>query len=182
VRVGLVTAKAVEIAECAEASETGVGDLLVVLTDVGFVAGGRLDASPVDSGFDVREALETPGSVGDLFDEVVVESVEGPDVGPECFEFVLVFGRVFAGDDRVPGAQAVLEVVLGAALFAFVGARTGGVFCFLVVMGLEPFLGAVCAPEIERPKRCSVSRKDAKSQRALERNRAHLRPGSTEGS
>ena len=47
-----------------------------------------------------------------MFDEVVFKSVEGSNVVSEFFEFVLVFGRVFAGDDGVLGSQAVLEGIL----------------------------------------------------------------------
>ena len=60
-----------------------------------------------------------------MFDEVVFESVEGPDVVSELIEFVLVLDGIFAGDDGVFGAKSVFDGVLGATLLALVGTRAG---------------------------------------------------------
>ena len=98
-----------------------------------FLSAASLDVISLDGGLDAGEALESPGCVGDLFEEVVFECVEGPDVGAELIEFVLVLDGVLAGDDWMLGPKSVFERVLCADLFALLGLRTGGEFCVVAV-------------------------------------------------
>ena len=85
---------------------------MLVAAGVAFPARGLLDVETLDGGFDAGEAPEPPGGVGDLLDELVFECVDGPEVGTELVEFALVVGGVFAGDDGMPGTEAVLDGVL----------------------------------------------------------------------
>ena len=131
--LGVVAAEDGQVAETSVAVEGVAEDLVVVFAAAVLFARCLFDVVGLDGGLDAREPFETPGDVGDLFDDVVFEGVDRAQVGAELVEFALVVGRVFAGDEGVWGAESVLEGVLRGTLFALVGARTGGFLCIALV-------------------------------------------------
>jgi hypothetical protein len=77
-------------------------------------------------GFEQRDAVEAPGSVGDFRDELRFGGSGGLVFVEEAAAMVGVGGRVFGGEDGGSGGQAVAQGVEGRTLLAGGGARTGG--------------------------------------------------------
>ncbi len=78
-------------------------------------------------GFEERDAVEAPGGVGELVDELGLGGGGGVVLGEELLEVVLVGGEILGGEDGGAAGEAVLEGVEGRAVFAGVGAGAGGV-------------------------------------------------------
>ncbi len=78
-------------------------------------------------GFEEWDAVETPGRIGNFVDQLSFRGVGRGVLGEKLLELALVGFGVLRGQDGGAGGEAVAESVLRRALFAGVGARTGGV-------------------------------------------------------
>ncbi|HMD47962.1 MAG TPA: hypothetical protein VKG79_02645 [Bryobacteraceae bacterium] len=132
-----------ELAGEALALDAEVGDEAMGVDDVEVDAGlfgGRVGCAAEEAGFEERDAVETPGGVDQFVDEVgfgggcrLVFVEESAAVGFEG-------GRVFGGEQRGCGGEAVAESVQRGALFAGFGAGSGG------VLGVRAVDGCAMAP------------------------------------
>ena len=77
-------------------------------------------------GFEQRDAVEAPGSVDELLDELRFGWGGGLIFVEELAAMFLIGGWVFGGEDGGRGGQAVAEGVLRGTLLSGCGARTGG--------------------------------------------------------
>src|SRR5271154_6368318 len=80
----------------------------------------------VHFGFEERDAVEAPGSVGHLLDELRFGCSGRFVFVEEAAAVVFVGGPVFGGEDGGSGRQPVGEGILGRTLFAGGGAGAGG--------------------------------------------------------
>ena len=78
-------------------------------------------------GFQQGDAIEAPGSVGELLDKLRLGWSCGLVFVEEAAAMVFIGGRVFGGEDGGSGRQAVAQSVERRTLLAGWGARTGGV-------------------------------------------------------
>ncbi len=79
-----------------------------------------------ESGFEGTETAQPSEVLSELINEDFLGGVGGLVLGAELEPQLIEFGGRFVGEDKGFGIEAVLERVLGAALLAFRGARTGG--------------------------------------------------------
>jgi hypothetical protein len=80
-----------------------------------------------DVGFKERDAVETPGSVGDFCDELRFGGSGGLVFVEEAAAMGVIGGGIFGGEDGGSGGEAVAQGVEGGTLLAGWGAGTGGV-------------------------------------------------------
>jgi hypothetical protein len=78
-------------------------------------------------GFQKRDAVETPGGVGEFLGELGFGGRGGLIFVEELAAMELVSGGVLRGEDRGAAGEAVGEGVAGGALFTGGGAGSGGV-------------------------------------------------------
>ena len=78
-------------------------------------------------GFEERDAIETPGGIGEFLDELGFGGSGGSIFIEEAAPVGIERCRVFGGEDGRGGRQAVAQGVERRTLLAGRGARTGGV-------------------------------------------------------
>jgi len=88
---------------------------------------GRSGGAGEELGFEERDAVEAPGGVGELVDQLGLGGGGGVVLGKELLDVALVCGEVLGGEDGGAAGEAVLKGVEGGAEFAGVGAGAGGV-------------------------------------------------------
>jgi len=132
--VGLDVAERVEalleLAGEAMALDAEVGQEAMGVDDVegDFLIGRDWGGSACEHvGFEERDAVEAPGSVGEFLGELGLGGRSGLVFVEEAAAMVLVGGWVFGGQNRGSGGQAVAQGVERGALLAGFGARAGGV-------------------------------------------------------
>jgi hypothetical protein len=80
-----------------------------------------------DAGFEERDAVEAPGSVGEFLDELGFGGSGGLVFVKKAAAMVFVGGRVFGGQDGGSSCQPVAQGIERGSLLAGRGAGTGGV-------------------------------------------------------
>jgi hypothetical protein len=93
----------------------------------GGLLGGRIGGAIQQVGFEERDAVETPGGVGELVDELGFGCCGGLVFVEELATMGFIRGWVFRGQDGGAGRQAMAQRVERRTLLAGFGARTGGV-------------------------------------------------------
>ena len=88
-----------------------------------------------DFGFEERDAIEAPGGVGELLDELRFGGSGGLIFIEEAAAMGVVGGLVFRGEDGGSGGQAVAQGVERGTLFAGWGAGAGGMLAVGAVYG-----------------------------------------------
>jgi len=88
---------------------------------------GRSGGAGEELGFEEWDAVEAPGGVGKLVDELGLGRGGGVVLGEELLDVALEGGGVLGGEDGGAAGEAVLEGVEGRAEFAGMGAGAGGV-------------------------------------------------------
>ncbi len=86
-------------------------------------------------GFEERDAVETPGGVGDLVDELSLGGGGGLVLIEKLLDVALVGFRVLGGQDRGLGSESVAQSVKRRPLLAGLGTRAGGVLGVGAVSG-----------------------------------------------
>jgi hypothetical protein len=112
------------------ALDAEVGEEAMSVDDVkvdGSLIGWRLGGAGEHFGFEERDSVEAPGSVGELLDELGFGGSGGLIFVEEAAAMVCIGGWVFGGEDGRGGRQAVAQGVERRTLLAGRGARTGGV-------------------------------------------------------
>ena len=87
------------------------------------------------AGFEERDAVEAPGGVGELLDELGFGGVGGLVFVSELAAVLFVGGRVFGGEDGGAGRESVSESVERRTLLAGFGSRAGGMLRILAIDG-----------------------------------------------
>jgi len=119
----------VELAGEAVQLDAEIADEAVGVDDVeidGGLFGGRVGGAVEQIGFEARDAVDAPGSVGEFLNEVGFSGGGGFEVVVKLAAVVLVGGCVFGGEDRGLSGKAVAQSVERRTLFAGIGARAGG--------------------------------------------------------
>lgn len=114
-----------ESSECAEEAAFGGGDIAGEQLEY---AGGEQGAFGLPgAGFQFAEAAHAPEVLGKFVDEDFFGGVDGLMLAAERGAEAIKFGSALFGEDELFGVEAVLEGVLGRALFTGFGAWAGGV-------------------------------------------------------
>ncbi len=96
-------------------------------------------------GFELRNAVETPGRVDEFLDELGFGGCGGLIFVAEAAAMVFVGGAIFGGEDGGGGGESVAEGVEGGTALAGVGARAGGMLGIFAIGG-----GAALVPTKDR--------------------------------
>jgi hypothetical protein len=101
----------------------------------GSLSGGRVGGVIEECGFEVRDAIEAPGGVGEFLSELGLGGGGGLVFVEELAAVMLVGGGILGSENGGAAGEAVRLGVAGGALFAGGGAGSGG------VEGIGPILG-----------------------------------------
>ena len=131
-----------ELAGKALALDAEVGDEAMGIDDIesDFLIGRHGGGGTGEHfGFEPWDAVETPGGVDEFLDELRFGGSSGLVFIEEAAAMVFIGGGVFGGQNGRGGGEAVAQGVERRALFAGVGARTGGVLGVGAVDGCAAF-------------------------------------------
>ncbi len=105
-----------------------------VESDRGFFS-RRVGGAGEEVGFEERNAIESPGGVGDFLDELGFCGSFRLVLVAELLAMILISGEVFGGEEGGAAGEAMSESVECRTLFAGFGSRAGGMLSIFAIDG-----------------------------------------------
>ena len=136
----------VELAGEAMAVLSERGDGLVGIDDVkgdGRFFAGWIGGAGEQIGFEERNAIEAPGGIGELADELGFGGGFGLVLVTELAVMILISGEVLPGQEGGAAGESVGESVKRRTLFAGFGSRAGGMLRIGAIDGVAMGRGAL---------------------------------------